>query len=115
MAQSNSVTAAPPTGGKKMALGEMIGIVLSLVGAFLALFIASRAYTAAYEFHMFVFALAGFGSAFFIFKRHSSMTYSGTVPVSRAVSSPAAHEPARVQSAIAVPQCSDRRRSATLR
>jgi len=57
-----------------MALGEMIGIVLSLVGAFLALFIASRAYTAAYEFHMFVFALAGFGSAFFIFKRHSSMT-----------------------------------------
>ena len=52
----------------------MIGIVLSLVGAFLALFIASKAYTGAYAFHMFVFALAGLGSAFFIFKRHTTMS-----------------------------------------
>src|SRR6266568_73949 len=74
MAQANSFTAAPPTGGKKIAVGEMIGIVLSLVGAFLALFIASKAYTGAYAFHMFVFALAGLGSAFFIFKRHTTMS-----------------------------------------
>ena len=51
-----------------MTIGELLGIVLSFAGAFLALFIASRAYTAAYAFHMFVFALAGFGSAFLIFK-----------------------------------------------
>ena len=55
-----------------MTIGEMLGIVLSLGGALLALFIASKAYTAAYAFHMFVFALAGFGGAFLIFKRYST-------------------------------------------
>ena len=53
-----------------MAIGEMLGILLSLVGAGLAAFIALNAYTAPYAFHMIVFALAGLGSAFFIFKRY---------------------------------------------
>ncbi len=52
-------------------IGEMVGIVLSIVGALLALFIALNAYTAPYAFHMIVFALAGLGSAFFIFKRYT--------------------------------------------
>ena len=55
-----------------MTIGEMLGIVLSLGGALLALYIASKAYTAAYAFHMFVFALAGFGGAFLIFKRYAT-------------------------------------------
>ena len=54
-----------------MQIGEMVGIVLSIVGALLALFIAFNAYTAPYAFHMIVFALAGVGSAFFIYKRYT--------------------------------------------
>ncbi len=54
-----------------MTIGEMLGIVLSVGGALLALFIASKAYTGAYAFHMLVFALSGFGWAFLIFKRYS--------------------------------------------
>jgi cytochrome c oxidase cbb3-type subunit 1 len=72
MAQASSISTASPSGGKKMTIGELLGIVLSFAGAFLALFIASKAYTAAYAFHMFVFALAGFGSAFLIFKNYTN-------------------------------------------
>ncbi len=54
-----------------MQIGEMVGIALSIVGALLALFIAFNAYTAPYAFHMIVFALAGLGSAFFIYKRYT--------------------------------------------
>jgi cytochrome c oxidase cbb3-type subunit 1 len=72
MAQASSISTASPSGGKNMTIGEMLGIILSFAGAFLTLFIASRAYTAAYAFHMFLFALAGFGSAFLIFKRYTN-------------------------------------------
>src|SRR5664279_6022906 len=71
MAQASSVTTAPPMGGKNMQIGEMVGIVLSIVGALLAAFIASKAYTGPYAFHMIVFALAGLGSAAFIYKQYT--------------------------------------------
>jgi cytochrome c oxidase cbb3-type subunit 1 len=70
MAQASSVTTLPPAGGKSMTFGELAGIALSVVGAFGALFIAAKAYTGPYAFHMIVFALAGFGSAYFIYKRY---------------------------------------------
>jgi cytochrome c oxidase cbb3-type subunit I len=54
-----------------MQIGEMLGIVLSVVGALLAFFIASKAYTGPYAFHMLVFGLAGLGSAFLIYKRYT--------------------------------------------
>jgi len=72
MAQADSFTTAPPSGGKSMTFGEITMIVVSLVGAVGALFIASKAYTAPYAFHMIVFALAGFGGAIATLKRYKS-------------------------------------------
>jgi len=63
MAQADSFTTAPPEGGKSITLGEVTMIVVSLLGAVGALYIAANAYTAPYAFHMIVFALAGFGGA----------------------------------------------------
>ncbi|MCW2314632.1 cytochrome c oxidase cbb3-type subunit 1 [Rhodoblastus acidophilus] len=72
MAQADSLTTAPPSGGKSMTFGEITMIVVSLVGAIGALFIASKAYTAPYAFHMIVFALAGFGGVIATLKRYKS-------------------------------------------
>jgi len=72
MAQADSFTTAPPSGGKSMTFGEITMIVVSLVGAIGALFIASKAYTAPYAFHMIVFALAGFGGVIATLKRYKS-------------------------------------------
>ena len=70
MAQTDSFTTAPPEGGKSITLGEVTMIVVSLVGAIGALYIAANAYTAPYAFHMIVFALAGFGGAIATIKRY---------------------------------------------
>ncbi len=71
MAQSGTLTAQPPASGKKLSIGELLGIVLSVAGALVAIFIASKAYTPEYAFHMIVFALAGLLSAFLIGKRYT--------------------------------------------
>jgi cytochrome c oxidase cbb3-type subunit 1 len=70
MAQASSVTTAPPSGGKSMTIGEIAGIVLSILGAVFAAYISMNAYTGPYAFHMAVFALAGLGSAFLIVERY---------------------------------------------
>ncbi|MBB4197267.1 cytochrome-c oxidase, cbb3-type subunit I [Rhodoblastus sphagnicola] len=72
MAQAETFTTAPPSGGKSISFGEITMIVVSLVGAVGALYIASKAYTAPYAFHMIVFALAGFGGAFATIKRYKN-------------------------------------------
>ncbi|MCW2284436.1 cytochrome c oxidase cbb3-type subunit 1 [Rhodoblastus acidophilus] len=72
MAQADSLTTAPPEGGKSITLGEVTMIVVSLVGAIGALYIAANAYTAPYAFHMALFALAGLGGAIATLKRYKS-------------------------------------------
>ena len=72
MAQADSFTTAPPEGGKSITLGEVTMIVVSLVGAIGAGYIAANAYTAPYAFHMVLFALAGFGGAVATIKRYKN-------------------------------------------
>jgi cytochrome c oxidase cbb3-type subunit 1 len=72
MAQADSFTTAPPEGGKSITLGEVTMIVVSLLGAAGALYIAANAYTAPYAFHMVIFALAGFAGAIATIKRYKN-------------------------------------------
>ena len=67
MAQSGTLAGGssltPANGTKKMTVGELSLLVLSVAMAFLSIFIAAKAYTAAYAFHMYVFAAASVASA----------------------------------------------------
>jgi cytochrome c oxidase cbb3-type subunit 1 len=75
MAQSGTLAGnsplTPANGTKRMTIGELSLLVLSVAMAFLSIFIAAKAHTAAYAFHMYVFAAASVASALAILNRYN--------------------------------------------